>query len=252
MRSPLKAKIVSGERCSELLLQEMWRLRLEFLELKIERDDDWDQFKTVLRRPNTLLILFRDKQKQLQGYFTFAFKPIVRDERQALIVHSKYYYVRPKYRGHPQITAAAWRLWPGIIMRYGMKQMYFIAFSFPTSFVSLSRTFGQVMTLQSVQTPAWERQTLIEFVRSETAESWDETQRLIRNQNVPQGEHKPLSKAVQSKDIKSLQTLYLSMNPDWEQGVSLPIMMKFDWPTIKSVLKNNWRRSKRAKRNQTR
>jgi len=248
MRASLKSKIVSGEKCSELVLQEMWRLRLDFLELRMDRDDDWEYFKSVLRRPNTLLVLFRDSKKQLQGYFTFAFKPVERDQRKALIVHSKYYYVRPEYRGHPKITSAAWRLWPGIIMRYGIKQLYFVAFAFPTSFVSLSRTFGSVMTLQSKQTPMWEHQTLLDYVRSESEENWDETHQLIRNQNVPQGEHKPLSKAIRSNEIKSLQSLYLSLNPDWEQGVSLPIMMKFDWPTIKSVLKNNWRRVARSGR----
>ena len=241
-RQTVHAKITKGERASDILLQEMWRLRLDFLNLKISRDDDWERFRDRLKQPHTLLINFRDRDKQLQGFFTFAFTPVQHQEKKALLILSKYYYVRPEYRGHPKITVAAWRLLPKILFRYDLRQIYFVAFSFPTSFVSLSRTFGRVMTLQNPATPAWEKKVLEDFVRNQNGKDWDNSAQLIRHQNVPFGEDREASKG-----ISVLREQYLELNPDWAEGNSLPIMMKFDWPTIQSLLQTNRRRSKRVR-----
>ncbi|TNC82210.1 MAG: hypothetical protein C9356_04125 [Oleiphilus sp.] len=236
----LTSRIIKAEKASDILLQEMWRLRLDYLELKIERDDDWERFCSNLRQPRTLLITFRDSRGDLQGYFTFAFNPVEHEQRRALLILSKYYYVAKDFRGHPKITSAAFRLLPKIFLRYGFRQIYFIAFSFPTSFVSLSRTFGKAMTLQSPDTPDWEKHVLEEFVISQNGSNWDKQAKVIRHQNVPIGEDRE-----DSKSVSKLREEYLQANPDWAEGNSLPIMMKFDWPTIKAVLKTNLRRRKR-------
>ena len=197
-------------------------------------------FRSILNKDNTLIFSFWG-EGALQGYFTFSFNPVEHAKRKALLVHSKYYYVRPAYRGHSKITAAAWRLLPGIIWRYGLRQLYFAAFSFPTSYVSLSRTFGRVMTIQSSVTPAWEKYIFEAFVKEQSGQDWDEQASLIRHQNVPFGEDK-----LPSSSVKKLRSEYESLNPEWADGVSLPILMKFDWQTIKSILGNNFRRMSRG------
>lgn len=239
-RKKLTSKIVKAEQASDILLQEMWRLRLDYLELKISRDDDWERFCKNLKQPRTLLITFRDSAGDLQGFFTFAFNPVEHEGRKALLILSKYYYVAKAFRGHPKITSAAWRLLPKILLRYGLRQIYFVAFSFPTSFVSLSRTFGHAMTLQSPDTPDWEKHVLEAFVISQNKENWDVSAKVIRHQNVPVGEDRE-----DSQSVSKLRSEYLQANPEWFEGNSLPIMMKFDWPTIKAVIKTNLRRQKR-------
>lgn len=239
-KKQLRVSIVEGANAGDTLLREMWRLRLDFLNLTIPEAEDWRKFSGFCTRPNTLLINFFDEAGGLQGYFTFSFNPVEHENRKALLIHSKYYYVRPAYRGHSKITSAAWRLLPGIFRRFGLRRIYFVAFSFPTSFVSLSRTFGRVLTVQDEQTPAWEKTILENFARSLTNQDWDEQRKLIVNQNVPIGEDRPVTPSVQQ-----LHSQYLSINPDWMSGISLPIMMKFDWATIKSVLHTSLRRSRR-------
>ncbi len=236
----LDTRVFNGKDIDDKTLRQCWSLRLDFLQLKISEAEDWNKFRSILKKDNTLIFSFWG-EGVLQGYFTFAFNPVEHAGRKALLVHSKYYYVRPAYRGHSKITTAAWRLLPGIIWRYGFRQMYFAAFSFPTSYVSLSRTFGRVMTLQSSETPDWEKSVFQAFVAEQSGADWDEQAQLIRHQNVPFGEDKPPSASV-----KKLRSEYESLNPEWAEGASLPILMKFDWQTIKSVLGNNFRRMSRG------
>ncbi|MDX1452733.1 MAG: hypothetical protein R3183_09265 [Oleiphilaceae bacterium] len=239
-KAKLSCRVYQGEDAPEQVLNAMWRLRLDFLHLKRDESEDRQRFTALLRKPHTQLLTFWDATGALQGFFTLAFNPVSREGRKALLLHSKYYYVRPAFRGHPKITSAAWRLLPGVIMRYGVRRLYFVAFSFPTSFVSLHRTFGRVMVLQDAATPEWERLVLNDYVAGQAGQDWDEGAKLIRNQNVPFGEDRPASRSV-----ATLRERYEALNPEWEQGCSLPIMMKFDLPTIKAVLHNNVRRALR-------
>jgi len=240
VKKKLSAEIVEGSSASESLLRAMWRLRLDFLNLSISEDDDWEKFSDICRRENTLLITFVDLSGELQGYYTFAFNPVNHEKRKALLIHAKYYYVRPAFRGHPKITSSSWQLLPGIIWRFGFRRIYFVAFSFPTSYVSLSRTFGRAMAIQDDATPNWEKMVLANYAKDQTGSDWNEQQNLIFNQNIPVGEDKPAS-----KNVMHLQQHYQSINPNWTQGISMPIMMKFDMATIKSVLKTGLRRKKR-------
>ncbi len=236
----LTAKIIEGASAPERILRDMWRLRLDFLNLSISEEEDWLKFSEICKRHNTLLITFVDKQGELQGYYTFAFNPTEHQQKKALLIHAKYYYVRPAYRGHPKITSSSWKLLPGMIWRFGFRQIYFVAFSFPTSYVSLSRTFGRVMAIQDAGTPDWEKVVLEDYAASQTGEDWDQKQKLIINQNIPVGENRPTS-----NNIEDLRLQYLSNNPNWTSGISMPIMMKFDFATIKSILKTSLRRKKR-------
>jgi len=239
-KKQLRSKIIEGASAPEQVLRDMWQLRLDFLNLSISRDEDWLKFSAICKRENTLLITFYDQNDDLQGYYTFAFCPIEHENRKALLVHAKYYYVRPAFRGHPKITSSSFKLIPGIIWRFGFRQIYFAAFSFPTSYVSLSRTFGGVMAIQNASTPEWEKAVLEDYTSAQTGNDWDKKQKLIFNQNIPIGEDRPASESV-----KELSLQYQSMNPNWSDGISMPIMMKFDLATIKSVIKTNLRRKKR-------
>lgn len=236
-RLKLVARIVPGPKASASELEAMWRLRLEYLDLRLPEQADWERFCFFCRKERTVLALFEDEAGTLQGYFTFTFEPVCQSGRKALLIHSKYYYVRTAARGHPKITSAAWRLLPGLIRRYGLRRLYLVAFSFPTSFVSLSRTFGGAMTIQDPVTPAWERQALSTFAREQAGSDWDEAAGVIRRQSIPQGEGRPVPEG-----IRQLQSRYESFNPDWQEGVSLPIMMKLDAPTVWSTMKTNMRR----------
>ena len=238
---PLQTKVVEGRKADEDLIRDMWRLRLDFLRLTTSEEQDWQKFRDVCIREKTILITFLDDKGTLQGYFTFCFKPIDHEDRKALLVHSKYYYVRPEYRGHPKITSSAWPLLPGMIWRYGFRRIYFVAFSFPTSYVSLTRTFGHSMPIQSDTTPAWEKSVLEQFAKDSVGMDWDSQNKLIVNQNIPFGEDRPPSASV--KDLRSTFEAY---NPNWSEGKSMPIMMRFDLGMVKSVLSTSLRRQKRS------
>lgn len=236
-RLKLNARIVPGPNASHSELESMWRLRLEYLDLRLSEQADWERFCHYCQKDRTVLALFEDEVGTLQGYFTFTFEPIDRSGRKALLIHSKYYYVRTAARGHPKITSSAWRLLPGLIRRYGLRRIYLVAFAFPTSFVSLSRTFGGAMTIQDRDTPEWEREVLSAFASQQAGPDWDAGAGVIRQQSIPQGEGRPVPDG-----IRQLQARYEGFNPDWQEGVSLPIMMKLDAPTVWSTMKTNVRR----------
>ena len=239
-KKQLRSKIIEGAFAPDQVLRAMWQLRLDFLNLSISKDEDWLKFSAICKRENTLLITFYDQDDEMQGYYTFAFSPTEHENRKALLVHAKYYYVRPPFRGHPKITSSSFKLIPGMIWRFGFRQIYLVAFSFPTSYVSLSRTFGGAMAIQDKSTPDWEKAVLEAYACSQTGKDWDKKQKLICNQNIPIGEDRAASASV-----KNLLSQYQSINPNWMHGISMPIMMKFDLATLKSIIKTNLRRKKR-------
>jgi len=172
-RLKLNARIVPGPNASHSELEAMWRLRLEYLDLRLSEQADWERFCYYCQKDRTVLALFEDEAGALQGYFTFTFEPIDQSGRKALLIHSKYYYVRTAARGHPKITSSAWRLLPGLIRRYGLRRIYLVAFAFPTSFVSLSRTFGGGMAVQGPIARKWGREALSSFARQWWGRGWD-------------------------------------------------------------------------------
>ena len=96
------------------------------------------------------------------------------------------------------------------------------------------------MAIQNESTPEWEKTVLEDYASSQTGNDWDKKHKLIFNQNIPIGEDRPAS-----DNVKDLNLQFQSMNPNWKEGISMPIMMKFDLATIKSVIKTNLRRKKR-------
>ena len=240
-RKPLKTQVVESKDADHKLLRDMWRMRLKFLTINISEEEDFAIFKDYCTRPDTFLFTFRGEDGEMGAFFTFSFHPVDKDNRKALMIHSKYYYVDLPYRGHPKITAAAWPMLPRFLWRYGLRRIYFAAFTFPTSFVSLSRTFGRVYTIQGDLADEWEKGMLEDLALKLNGDNWDKKEKLICNVGVPQGENKAASLGV-----SELRKEYERYNPDWQQGKSLPIMMRFDLATIKSVLSTSLRRNKRS------
>lgn len=239
-RKNLSTLVVESTDADEQLLRDMWRMRLKFLTLSIPEEEDFEIFKDYCTRPDTFLFTFRGDDGDMGAFFTFSFHPVDKDKRKALMIHSKYYYVDTPYRGHPKITTAAWPMLPKFLWRYGFRRIYFAAFTFPTSFVSLSRTFGRVYTIQGDLADAWEKEMLEDLALKLNGHDWNASEKLICNVGVPQGEDKAASRGV-----SRLRTEYEAYNPNWQQGKSLPIMMRFDFATIKSVIGTSLRRNKR-------
>jgi len=231
---------VESANASEALLRDMWQLRRAYLSLNISEQEDFAKFKDYCTRPNTYLFTFRDAKQALQAFYTFSFHPSISQGHKVLLMHSKYYYVNTLARGNPKIPASALPLLPEIIWKFGFRRIYVIAFSFPTSYVSLTRTFGTSYTLQGKGLHDWEKTMLEGFVVDLNGDDWDRELKIVRNQNVPLGEAKAATKGV-----TALRQNYIDMNPEWEQGTSLPTMMKMNFKTIKDLLMTNVRRAKR-------
>ncbi|GLQ31083.1 hypothetical protein [Litoribrevibacter albus] len=241
-RKKLFTHVVESKDADDTLLRDMWRMRLKFLTLSIPEEEDYAIFKDYCTRPDTFLFTFRGEDNEMGAFFTFSFHPVNKPGHKALMIHSKYYYVDTPYRGHPKITSAAWPMMPKFIWRYGLRRIYFAAFTFPTSFVSLSRTFGRVYTIQGDLAQPWEKEMLEALAANLNGNNWDTNEKLICNMGVPQAEEKAASKGV-----TELRKEYERYNPNWRDGKSLPIMMRFDLATMKSVIGTSLRRNKRNK-----
>lgn len=241
MGKKLNTVITEGKYAENSLLRDMWLLRRDLLTLNQTEENDWQYFRDFCSRDHTYLFTFVDSQGQLQGFFTFTFKSFSKGRKRALLALSKYYYVNPDYRGNSAITSAAWRIFPKAMWRYGLRQLYVTAFVFPASYVSLSRTFGGVKTIQRQKTTDWEQEILEDFAEEIYGENWDRADKLVRNQNAPFEENKGKTQSIQA-----LRSEYETINPNWREGVSVPILMKLDFHTIHSVLSTSIRRMRRG------
>ncbi len=242
-RKKLYTQVVESKDADEGLLRDMWRMRLKFLTLRVPEEEDFKIFKDYCTRPDTFLFTFRGGNDEVGAFFTFSFHKVDKANRKALMIHSKYYYVDTPYRGHPKITSAAWPMMPKFLWRYGLRRIYFATFTFPTSFVSLSRTFSRVYTIQGDLADEWEKSMLENLAQQLNGDYWDAKEKLITSMGVPQGEDKAASDGV-----TQLRQEYERYNPNWREGKSLPIMMRFDVATMKSVISTSLRRNKRKKK----
>lgn len=241
MGKKLTTFIIEGRLAKPDLIKDMWVLRRAFLELKQSEEEDKMYFSRFCQREDTYLLTFFDEEKRLQGFFTLTFKPFSKPGSKALLALSKYYYVNSAYRGHSAITSAAWRVLPKAIWKFGIRPLYVTAFVFPSSYVSLSRTFGGVKTIQENKTTDWEQQILENFAEDIYGSNWDSTSKLVRNQNAPFEENQG-----KTEEIRLLREAYEIMNPHWRDGVSVPILTKLDFSTIRSILSTSLRRMRRG------
>lgn len=241
MGKKLKTIVTEGKYAKEKMLRKMWLLRRDFLELNQTEENDWRYFSDFCSRDHTYLFTFFDSSGELQGFFTFTFKSFDKSKKRALLILSKYYYVKPAYRGHSTITSAAWRIIPRAMWKYGLQAIYVTAFVFPSSYVSLSRTFGGVKTIQKNTTTGWEKDMLEAFAEEIYGENWDKNDKLVRNQNTPFEENNGKTQSIQA-----LRKEYEAINPRWRDGVSMPILMKLDFHTIHNIFSTNVRRMRRG------
>ena len=88
MGRKLNTVITEGKHAEETLLREMWLLRKDFLKLNQSEESDWNYFSSFCSREHTYLFTFVDPSGELQGFFTFTFKPFDKARKKALLALS--------------------------------------------------------------------------------------------------------------------------------------------------------------------
>jgi len=222
-RRPLSVHFHDHDDMSEPVLRELWELRLELLTLTRTREEDWATFRSYVVGPDRCLFAFRDTDGKAQGFFTIAFMPLDIGRRRLLLMYSKYFYFRRDYRGHPKTMMAPWRLLPMGLRRYGMRSLHFVTTAFPQSYVSLYRSSGRVWSLRDADTPDWKREALRAFASAFCSADFDEDTGLVGGANVADSDS-----VARSDEARRLTAVYESLNPDWRQGYTLPILFSVD------------------------
>jgi len=218
-RRPLRALLLDGEDIQEDILREAWSLRVEMLRLVRNEQEDWAIFSGFVRGADRTLLCFVDEHGTLQGFFSLAYLPVDACGRRMLLMYSKYFYFRRAYRGHATTLLAPWRLLPRILRRYGARSLHLVTTAFPQSYVSLSRSSGGVHSLRDEDLPEWARDALLAFVGSFCSHGYDEQQRLVGGNNVPNA-----SAIALSAEAAELNDRFEQLNPRWREGFALPIL----------------------------
>jgi len=215
----LSAEYVESEELTEGIIREVWRLRLEMLTLSKSEEEDWQYFSEVVSRADSGLMLARDPNGTLQGFYSLAFFPVDHGGKKALLMYSKYFYFRKAYRGHSIVFTSCLGLLPKIIKKYGLRYLYFTVSSYQQSYTFLNLTLGKTWALQEEGVPAWESFALEKFAADFFGSDWDTDKQLIANQSVPSKEV-----AHPTDDVLNLHHYYESLNPYWSEGYSMPII----------------------------
>ncbi len=241
----LKFRYHRGPSIAEPLLREIWTVRVGMLELNRSEEDDWAYFSSFVRRDDTVVLGFYDGEGRVRGFFTISYIPFEFDGRKDLLLFSKYFYFQKAYRGHYKTLAAPWVLLPIGFKRYGLRRLHFVTSAFPQSFVSLSRSSGNVHTLKGEATSDWEKKALTHFARSFYGDDFDEAAGVVRNQNLVDTPGLPMS-----EEGRRLAAEYERLNPDWRKGCTLPILFSVNAGMLHNALSRTFRRvlprSKRA------
>lgn len=233
----LKFRYHDGVSVSEAFLREIWTVRVEMLDLNRSPEEDWRYFSSFVQRDDTAVLAFYDIHGAVQGFFTISYIPVEHDGRKRLLLFSKYFYFRKAFRGHYKTVLAPWMLLPLSLRRYGLRSLHFVTSAYPQSFVSLSRTAGNVRSLKTDGLLEWEITALTHFARTFYADDFDEEARLIRNQNVVDTAGLP-----QSEEGRMLAAEYERLNPGWPDGCTLPIIFSVNGRMLAHVLSRALRR----------
>lgn len=239
----LSSRYVKGASLSREIRRELWQIRFELLGLAEPQVAGEAQFNAFLSRPDTGVMLFVDGAQAVQGFYSFTPFPVQAKEGRALIVFSKYWYVRESFQGHPAIMLAAWKALPSLLRAHGVRRIFFATFSAPQSYASLTRTFGRAWTLQEAQTPPFTREVLHGFVNEFAGETWDPQQNLVLDA-IPEEFIAKCEAAFERKGAKARQLFldYEQLNPAWRSGAALPIAMRFDRAATRHIFRRTARR----------
>ncbi|MGB5811034.1 MAG: hypothetical protein WBG86_10925 [Polyangiales bacterium] len=234
----LRFKYFDGPSISERRLRQIWSLRVEMLNLQVPPEDDWRYFSTFVRREDTAVLAFLDAGSQVQGFFTISYLPVEHETRKGLLFFSKYFYFRSAFRGHYKTILAPWVLLPKAWRRYGWRSPHFVTSAYPQSYVSLSRTSGNVVSLHSQHITPWKRAALTQFARTFYRDNFDENRGIVGNQNVVD------TPTVQSSaEGRALATEYERLNPDWQKGYTMPILFSVNLGMLAHSLARTMRRA---------
>ena len=233
----LRFQYWDGAKAPEVLLRELWRLRVEMLDLCKSPDADWQYFQAFVSAPDSAILTFHDTADRVQGFFTIAFMPVEHLGKKGLLLYSKYFYFRRAYRGHYKTILAPWVLLPIGFRNYGLRSIHFVSTTYPQSFVSLSRSAGNVRALHSADISPWQSAALTEFAATLYPDDFDGSSGIVRNQNVVDTPSMP-----RSPESRALHDEYLRLNPDWRDGNTLPIIFSVDPTLIRTVTKRTLRR----------
>ena len=236
MNRPLRALLLPSEKISEERLREIWRVRLEMLTLTRPEAQDWEEFRRAVVGPDRYVFVFVDPQDVAQGFFTIAMLPVDVERRRMLLMFSKFFYFRSAYRGHPKTILAPWRLVPIARRSFGWRSLHFVTTAFPQSYVSLTRTSGRTWSLRDASPPPWAKGALVAFAETFYPTSFDAAEGVVRGANVADGESLPRSAAS-----RRLAERYEELNPQWRDGVTLPILFSVDarlvWTNLTRVIR---------------
>lgn len=234
----LHFRYLDGPSISEELLREIWALRVEMLALNTSPEDDWRYFSAFVRRDDTAVLAFFDTNSAVQGFFTVSYLPVEHDGRKGLLFFSKYFYFRRAFRGHYKTMLAPWVLIPKALRRFGLRSLHFVTSTYPQSFVSLSRASGNVVSLRSNDIALWKRAALTQFARTFYGDNFDEARGIVGNQNVVD------TPTIQSSsEGRELVGEYERLNPDWQEGNTLPILFSVNPGMLVHVVARTARRA---------
>ncbi len=231
MTPPLRTVLMPSHEVSEERLREIWRVRLEMLTLTRPESQDWEEFRRAVVGPGRYVFVFVDRQDTAQGFFTIAMLPVDLERRRMLLMFSKFFYFRPAYRGHPKTILAPWRLVPIALRSHGLRSLHFVTTAYPQSYVSLTRTSGRTWSLRDAAAPAWARGALTAFAEAFYPGSFDAAAGVVRGANVADKESLPRSAAA-----RRLAARYEELNPQWRDGVTLPILFSVDARLVRTNL----------------
>jgi hypothetical protein len=247
-RPTLRFQLVDGPEADEDVVRACWLLRLEMLTLHRPREADWAHFHAFVTQPNACLFTFRDTAGEVQGFFTILFIPVAhpvdprgdpRGDRtqKGLLLYSKYFYFRAGYRGHPKTLLAPWMLVPIALRRFGVRRLHFVSTTYPQSFVSLSRSAGNVVALASPDITPWKAAALRGFAETFYPDDFDLASGVVLHQNVPDS-----PSVARSPDALALGEVYERLNPRWREGRTLPILFSVDATLVRTVARRTLRR----------
>jgi hypothetical protein len=240
MAEKLQIRVKKGNQLSGTEIEEMYKVRSHFMDLKpeIPKEKDFKFFKDTVTTANKVF-LFTTKSGSIKGlYSVHQFVEKNKDGKRRLVVEPEFGFILEEYQGKYMAKTVRRNALIAMI-KYPFMEKYLLGPAYPASYLTLQKYGGNVWTWLDKNIPDDVKDVLITYARRHE---------MIENGNFTGIKSLyTLPKKTGPEEIGRLEKKpsyahYKTLNPNWQDGYGLVTLIKISLPALLKQFKQQKKR----------
>lgn len=234
MSAGIDYEVCDATKLDDPLLRRMWRLRLQFMDLKpgVVEEDDFRSFARFFRE-GKYGVLFRESSGRLVGFFGVELSLRTAQGQRYLAMVMEYAFMEEAYQGHPAMLWARIDVSLRVLLHNPWIPKYAFGLTYPATAVTLHNAYPGVVALGEPGLTDFQREALLDHARRAGGGRFHPSSHLVPMNTIP----KTKARIPRSKAHREAYASFVRLNPQWQQGYCLVMMAPFRAPTVLDPLR---------------